>query len=130
MASGRREVRQVSAEVKATGLATVLRVTDVKVARPVTIRAAEVVEGSAPQGVAIAAPTALRAATPAVTPRAVFDQRPGQVLNTGNAFGAVREIFSGWHSLLSSTRGEWLEKAKRKQRKPARGTRLPCYSVD
>jgi hypothetical protein len=129
MASGGREVRQVSAEVKATGLATVLGVTDVKVSGSVPIWAAKVVEGAVPQGVAIATPTTVRTATPTVAPRALLDKRPGQVLDTGNALSAVRDIFSGWHSLLSSTR-EWLEKAKRKQRKPARGTRLPCYSVN
>jgi len=103
VAAGGRQVRQVGAEVKATGLATVLRVSDVKVAGPVPVRAAEVVEDAAAHAVAIAAPTAVRAATPTVAPRAASDQRPGQVLNTGDARGAVRDILPWWHSSLSST---------------------------
>jgi hypothetical protein len=129
MAAGGREVGQVSAEVKATGRAAVFRVTDVKIAGPVPVRATNIVEESMSEGVAIAAATALRTATPTVAPRAVFDQRPGQVLNTGNPLTAVREIFSRWHRSLSLTR-EGLEKAKRKQRKPSRRTRLPCYSLE
>jgi hypothetical protein len=102
--SGGCEVRQISAEVKATGLAAVLRVKDVKVARPVSIWAAEVVENSMPQGVAITAPTTVRTAAATVVTRALLDKRSGQVLNTGNALGAVRDVFSGWHSSLSSTK--------------------------
>jgi hypothetical protein len=60
VASGGCEVRQTSAEVQATSRAAVLRVTDVKVAGPVLIWAAEVVEDSIPQGVTIAAPTTVR----------------------------------------------------------------------
>ena len=94
MASGRGQVRQVGAEVQATGLATVLGVTDVKVSGPVPVWAAKVVEDALPPGVAIAAPTTVRTAAPTVAPRALLDKRPGQVLDTGNTLSTVRDIFS------------------------------------
>jgi hypothetical protein len=131
VAAGWGQVRQVGAEVKPTGLATVLGVKDVQFAGPVTVRAAEVVEEAVPPRVAIAAPAAVRAATPTVVPRAVLDQRPGQVLNTGNALGAVWDIFTWWHSSLSSTSGRAVE-SKAKETKTHKGnptSLLQCLKV-
>jgi hypothetical protein len=102
MASGGCQIRQVDAEVKATGLATVLGVADVQVAGAVTVRAAQVVQDALPHAVARTAPSAVRTTTSPVAPRALLDKRLGQILNTGNAFGAVRDIFSRWHRSLSS----------------------------
>src|SRR5829696_9091435 len=67
MAAGRRQVGEVGAEVDAAGGAAVLGVDDVEVAWAAPARAAEVVEGSLPQGVAVATATAPRTATAAVT---------------------------------------------------------------
>src|SRR5262249_44772010 len=128
MAASGRELGKVRTEVKATGLATVFRVTDVKVAGPVPVRATDIVEGSMSEGVAVAAPGAVRTATQTVPSRAVFYQRSWQVLNTSDPLGAVREIDAGWHSSLPSTR-DGQEKAKQKQRNPSMRTRLLCYSL-
>ncbi len=102
MASGGCQIRQVDAEVKATGLATVLGVANVQVAGTVKVRAAQVVQDALPHAVAITAPSAVRTATSPVAPRALLDKRLGQILNTGNAFGAVRDIVSRWRSSLAS----------------------------
>jgi hypothetical protein len=104
MAAGGCEVRKVHVEVNATGLAAMVGVPDLQVKRSVSGQAAEIVEDSAAEGVAIAATATAGAATPTVVPRPMFDPRSGQVLNAGNPFGGVREIFSGWHELLSSIR--------------------------
>jgi hypothetical protein len=120
MATGGRAVGQVRAEVKATGLAAVFGVQDVQVAVPVPPLTADRVADSVSEGIAITTATAVGTAPTPVTSRALFDQRPGQVVNTSDPLDTVRDIFSRWHRLLSSTR-EGLEKAKRKQLlRPAR----------
>jgi hypothetical protein len=99
-----REVGEVGAEVKATGFAAVLGVDDVEVPWAVPPQTADLMENAAAATVPVAAVAALWAGTVAVTTRAAFDQRPGQVLNTGNPFRQVREVFSWRHCLFSGTR--------------------------
>jgi hypothetical protein len=90
MAAWRGEVFQAAAEVHRAGLAAVLGVNDVEVAGAVPAQAAEVMKDAAAEGVAVAATPTARAGTAAVTARALLDQGTGQILDTGDALGAVR----------------------------------------
>jgi hypothetical protein len=98
------EVGKVGAEIDAATHAAVLGVNDVQITGAVPAQAAEVMEDTAAQGVAVATTAAARAGTPAVAARAVFDQGRGQVFDTDDPCGAVRDIIAGWHGLLSRAR--------------------------
>ena len=115
MAAGRGQVRQVGAAEEATRPAAVLGVSHGQLAWPVAAQAADLVQGAVSQAVAWARPTAARAGAAAVVPRAALRQGCRQVLNTGNAFGRVREIFARSHAQPSRAAILW--KAQRSREK-------------
>jgi hypothetical protein len=129
MAAGRGEVFQGAAEVHPARLAAVLGVNNVQVSGAVAAQAAEVVKDAPAEGVAVAATAAKRAGPTAVVARARLDQGVGQILDTGDPLGTVRQVLSGRHgSLPSALVSAW--KAQQNSDDLSRASRLPCYSLE
>src|SRR5262249_48622818 len=87
----------------------------------------EVVQGAAPPAVTWARPAAARARACAIVARAAFLQWCRQVLNPGEAFGRVGDVFA--RSPTRPSGAAMPEKAQRDRAKKARDDQLPCYRV-
>jgi hypothetical protein len=95
MAAGVGQVAAVGVEVLAAGGAVVLGVGQDDVARPPGGEVAEVVEGAPEDAVAVGAVAATRAGPPPEIAAALAGLGLGQILDAGDPFGGVGQVFSG-----------------------------------
>jgi hypothetical protein len=101
MAAGCGQVGGVGVEVFAALGAVVLRVSQDEIARPAGDEVAEVVECALEDPIAVSTMATTRAGTPAEVAAPMTDLRLGQILDAGDAFGGVGQIFSGsWQGLV------------------------------
>jgi hypothetical protein len=103
VAVGHGQIQHVGVKVAVAGLAIVLGVSQVQIARSAADAVAQIVQRAIDDPQSRGAPIALGAALAGIIAGTFDDQRFGKVLDAKDAFGGIGQIDSGWHgdSLLA-----------------------------
>src|SRR3984885_6928328 len=128
MTSRRCQIGHIGIEVELTKGTAMFRVGDMQVAGAILAQAANLVENALDPTAARRGSTALRTSARAKIPRALLDQRLGQILNTCDPFRRIGEILARSHALSSVTSvSPW--KSEQKSQKQSTEVLLRCYSL-
>jgi hypothetical protein len=103
MTSRRRQIGHVGIEVELTKGAAMFRVGNMQIAGAILAQAANLVKNALAPTAARRGSAALRTNACAKVPRALPDQRLGQVFNTRDSFSRIGEILARSHALSSVT---------------------------
>lgn len=103
MASRRSQIGHIRVEVELAKATAMLRVRNMQVTGAILAQAANLVENALTATAAWRHSTALRTGTRTKVPRALVDQRFGQILNTRDSLGRIRKILARSHALSSVT---------------------------
>src|SRR5262249_946793 len=120
-----RQVRQLDTERALAGGAVVTGVDHLEDTRPVADQTAEVVQGALGNAVAVAGVATARAGPAAMAARPLTEKVLGEVFDTGNAFGAIRDVLprSRPHDRLL----RWGQGQAQKSRWPRRSQEEPAF---
>jgi hypothetical protein len=126
-----RQVGQIDAERPLAGGAIMTGVRHLEDTGSVTGQTADVVQGPLAEAVAVAGVPATRTAPAAIVARPLANQGLGQVFDTGDAFGAVRDVLS--RSRSHDRLLQWLPAPNIEEplaSTASRRTRFLCYSLE